>query len=45
MRYEPLIQVDYAFDDFDDLQVLWAHLAISAIQAGYHPREVMIGYA
>tara|TARA_A100001391_G_scaffold77301_1_gene49944 strand:+ start:62 stop:199 length:138 start_codon:yes stop_codon:yes gene_type:complete len=45
MRYEPFIQVDYAFDDFDDLQVLWAHLAISAIQAGYHPREVMIGYA
>ena len=39
------IQVDYAFDDFDDLQVLWAHLAISAIQAGFHPREVMIGYA
>jgi len=45
MNYESTIQVDYAFDEFDDIQVLWAHLAISAIQAGIHPSEVLIGYA
>lgn len=45
MRSDATIEVDFAFDDFDDIQVLWAHLAISAIQAGVHPREVLIGYA
>ena len=45
MSYDATIEVEYGFDDFDDIQVLWAHLAISAIQAGFHPREVLIGYA
>ena len=45
MSYEPTIEVDYGLDAFDDILLLWAHLAISAIQAGYHPREVLIGYA
>jgi hypothetical protein len=45
MKYELTIHVDYSFDDFDDIQVLWAHLVISAIQAGVHPKEVVIGYA
>jgi hypothetical protein len=39
------IDVDFAFDDFDDIQVLWAHLAVSAMRFGYYPAEVIIGYS
>ena len=40
-----IVEVDYAFNEFDDVQLLWAHLAISALQAGYVPIEVIIGYS
>ena len=37
--------LDYSFDDFEDIQVLWAHLAVSSMRFGYYPAEVMIAYA
>jgi|TARA_R100001530_G_scaffold3566_2_gene5178 hypothetical protein len=40
-----IIQVPYHFEDFKDLQELWAYLAISAIQAGYTPMDIIIGLA
>ena len=39
------IDVDYSFDDFDDMQELWAYLAISSLRFGEVPSEVIIAYA
>ena len=39
------IDLEYSFDDFEDIQVLWAHLAVSSMRFGYYPAEVMIAYA
>ena len=40
-----ILELDYAFSDIEDIQLLWAHLAISAMNAGYYPREIIIAYA
>lgn len=45
MSYEPTIELDYSFSDFDDIQILHSYLAISALQAGYFPQEILVGYA
>ena len=38
-----LIEVEFLMEELDDIQMLWAHLAISALRAGYHVTEVNIG--
>jgi hypothetical protein len=32
-------------NNIDDFDMLLAHMAISAIQAGHWPREIIIGFA
>lgn len=45
MSYDPIIKLDYSFSDFDDVQIFHSYLAISALQAGYFPQEILVGYA
>ena len=38
-----IIEVDFDMEAIEDIQIVWAHLAISALRAGYHVTEVNIG--
>jgi|APSaa5957512535_1039671.scaffolds.fasta_scaffold258927_1 hypothetical protein len=40
-----ILNVPWKVDEFDNPEILWAHMVISALQAGYWPSEMIIGFA